>query len=608
MIMACSAFAAVAQSPSPSPTPVPSPPVQPDVTIQVDTSPPVVPQPTFPNQQAQPLPPMPDLTRLGVTTGSSVSISMNDAIRRALENNNEIAVARDEVRINETTLRAFEGVFDPVFTLNPRVIESTQSNGRPFSGADSSLIRSRTYQVNTQVQKLFSRGGGNYTAFFESQRQTSNTSLFSPAYTPTLGVTFTQPLWRDRSIDRNRRDIRIQKKRLEQSDSDFRLRTIEVITQVQRAYWDLVFALRDQQNRIANLNLSRESMRRVEAQISAGAVAPLARAEVQVELANRESELLLATQGVSIAENILKQLMLKDPSAPEWSEALMPTDQPVFDSTPVLLGDALKEAAVNRPELRRLQMQREINDIDIQYFTNQTRPRIDLVSTLSLNGLAGTPVQASTGGTNLFPLISGDPAFNANAFLLDQINFIRNNPLLALGDAVVPLVPAEDTVTPPALIGGYGRSLRNMFGQNTHTIDFGISIQFPLRNKVAKANLAGARIQRTQLEASTRSTEQLVVVEVRNAAQAVETARRRVLASRVARENAELQLAGEQRLYQVGRSTTFILFQRENALVNARNAEVRAETDYNKALADLQRATSTTLGVNRITIETPTAP
>jgi HAE1 family hydrophobic/amphiphilic exporter-1 len=103
-----------------------------------------------------------------------------------------------------------------------------------------------------------------------------------------------------------------------------------------------------------------------------------------------------------------------------------------------------------------------------------------------------------------------------------------------------------------------------------------------------------------------RSQELGVEVEVRNAAQAVETARRRVLSARQARENAELQLAGEQRLYQVGRSTTFLLFQRENQLVNARNQELRAETDYNKALAELQRATSTTLRANNVIVETPT--
>jgi outer membrane protein TolC len=67
-------------------------------------------------------------------------------------------------------------------------------------------------------------------------------------------------------------------------------------------------------------------------------------------------------------------------------------------------------------------------------------------------------------------------------------------------------------------------------------------------------------------------------------------------------------LDGEQRLYAVGRSTTFLLFQRENALANARDQELRAETDYNKALAGLQRATSTTLRANGVMMSTNTTP
>jgi outer membrane protein TolC len=97
-----------------------------------------------------------------------------------------------------------------------------------------------------------------------------------------------------------------------------------------------------------------------------------------------------------------------------------------------------------------------------------------------------------------------------------------------------------------------------------------------------------------------------VVVEVRNAVQAVETSRQRVLVARRARENAEIQLEGERKLYEVGKSTTFLLFQRENSLTNARNDEIRAETDYNKALSDLQKATSTTFQVNNIEVESPT--
>jgi outer membrane protein TolC len=133
-----------------------------------------------------------------------------------------------------------------------------------------------------------------------------------------------------------------------------------------------------------------------------------------------------------------------------------------------------------------------------------------------------------------------------------------------------------------------------------------VAIQIPLKNKTAQANLAGARIQREQLEASVRATEQFAEVDVRNSAQAVESARLRVLAAREARANAEVQLEGEQRLYAVGRSTTFLLFQRENALANARDQELRAETDYNKALAGLQHATSTTLRANNVIVDVPT--
>jgi HAE1 family hydrophobic/amphiphilic exporter-1 len=232
--------------------------------------------------------------------------------------------------------------------------------------------------------------------------------------------------------------------------------------------------------------------------------------------------------------------------------------------TPVNLNDAIAEARKNRPELQRLRSQRDINGLDLQFFRNQTKPQVDVQATLATTGLAGTAC---------------DPVTNN-----------RCSP------------------PPTNLVGGYGKDLSNLAGLSTRNITVGVAIQIPLRNKTAQANLAGAQIQKEQLEASVRSTELLVEVDVRNAAQSVETSRRRVLTAREARANAELQLEGEQRLYSVGRSTTFLLFQRENALANARDAELRAETDYNKALAALQHATSTTLHANNVIVESRVAP
>lgn len=588
--------------------PAQSPPGNPTVVPQTQNPEPSVQEPSepvFPPVEQRPLPPMPNMTRLGVTSDNTLTLSLNDAIKRALENNNDIEIARDDVRFAETQLRSLEGVYDPFLSFTPQIDKRITPVQNIFAGGGvAGQVSNTTLSLNPTLNKSFSTGGGDYQLSFSNSRTKTSAanSTLNPFYSSNLSLTFTQPILRDRSIDINRRQIRIQKKRLEQSDADFRLRTISVISQVQQAYWELVFALRDQQNQLANLNLSRENLRRVEAQIAVGTKAPLERAEVQTELANRESALLLAVQNVSVAENNLKKLVFKDPSVPEWSAQVTPTDTPKFDATPINLNDALKEARENRPELRRLRLQNDINQIDIKYFKNQTKPQVDIQSTVATTGLAGTPAATLPSGT-LLPLISGDPATDANAFLLDQIQDIQRRSGFPL--ATTPFV-ASPSLAPSALIGGYGQTLKNLLNLNTYNVVVGVAIQIPLRNRTAEANLAGARIQGEQLQASLRSQDQIIEVDVRNAAQAVETSRLRVLAAREARANAETQLEGEQRLYQVGRSTTFLLFQRENALTNARGAELRAETDYNKALADLQRATSSTLRANNVIVNTPT--
>ncbi len=566
-------------------------------------------EPIFTDTTQRPLPPLPNLSRLGVTSDNTLTLSLNEAIRLALTNNNDIEVSRDDVRYAETQLRSLEGIYDPIFSVTPQIDKRVTPIQNIFSGAPSGKLSTSVFTLSPSVSKYVRTGGGLYELSFSNTRNTTSatSSTLNPFYSSNLALTITQPLWRNRAIDNNRRNIRIQKKRVEQSDSDFRAKTIDIISQVQSAYWDLVFALRDQQVQLDNMTLSRENLRQIEAQIAAGAKAPLDRAEVLTELATRESALLSATETVSRAENTLKQLILKDPSAPQWGAQVTPTDQPVVDTNPVNLNEAITEARKNRPELLRLRLQREINDIDLQFFRNQMRPQIDLQATLATTGLAGSANSSSTvaPGT-LVPLISGDPNLVANAFLLQQIRDIQQRAGFPL--ATVPLVPFSGSGAPAQLVGGYGKDLSNLFGLKTHNITVGVAIQIPFRNTTAKANFAGAQIQKEQLDASVRSTEQVVEVDVRNAAQAVETARMRVLAARSARQNAEIQLEGEQRLYSVGRSTTYILIQRQNALANARDQEVRAETDYTKAVSSLQHATSTTLHANNIVVENLVKP
>ncbi|MCP9495799.1 MAG: TolC family protein [Pyrinomonadaceae bacterium MAG19_C2-C3] len=558
----------------------------------------------------RPVPPVPSLVRLGVMSDRMLTLSLNEAIRRALENNNDIDVARADVRVAEFTLLSLEGVYRPIFSVTPQITNRVSPFTQPgFAGeTPEDAISTTSFSLIPQVTKQFARGGGRYDVFFDQSRTTSNLALFNPQYQQNLGVNINQPLWRDRSIDAFRRDIRIQRKRLEQTDADFRLRVIDVISQVQAAYWEIVFALRDQQNRIANVNLARENFRLTEARVAAGSAAPLARAEVQTELSTRETELLVASQNVSRAENNLKQLLLKDAMDAAWSAQIVPTDEPTLDTTAINLNDALTEARQNRPELRRLRLQTDINAIDQQFFRNQTRPRIDLQANVATGGFAGSfvnrnPTQPVFPGVpaGQIPIIIGDSNTNANAFLLQQINVLRATQ--GLNPVVPPNVTPPTSGVNPDIQGGFFRGFSNLLGFDNRQITVGVRIEIPFRNQTAQAQLGGALAQREQIAARTRLQEQTIETEVRNAAQEVETARRRVLTARTAREAAELQLEGERRLFENGRSTQFLLFQRENQLANSRNLELRAETDYNQALARLQRATSTTLQANNIFID-----
>jgi HAE1 family hydrophobic/amphiphilic exporter-1 len=536
-----------------------------------------------------------DLKRVGVAQDQVLAISLDDAIRRALNSNNDIELARDDVKVNEALLRSAEGAYDPI-------ISSTSSFRRnSFRGADAW----NTFSIDADATQLIRRGGGSVSPFFTTTRTGnyvtgSNGELQQSMFNQSsLGFTFTQPLFRNRKIDNNRRQIRIRKKILEQSDADFRRKTIDKIFQVQQAYWDLVFALSDQKNRIDNLNLSKENLAKVEMQIEDGAEAPLARAEVETELANREVDVFEAERRLAEVENKLKQLVLPNMTAAEWSRSFIPTDRPNLGPIKVSLAEAMTDAVNNRPELVRLKQQQEISAIEMEYFGNQTKPRIDLNAGVSLDGFAVKAPQ-TTGDTPLIDVNSA--AINTNSFLLSQLNVVRNDPRLNLGNVTgIPTVPDPFANSP--IVGGSFRSVRNIFSPKAANFSAGVTINFPFKNKVAEAELARVDIERRQVDTQIKIQELQVYTEVRNALQNVESAAKKMNSARKARENAEIQLQGEKDLFDTARSSRFLLFQRENSLVNARNAEINSQIEYNKALASLQQTTSTTLQANSITID-----
>ncbi len=521
--------------------------------------------------------------RVGVNPSKRVTLTLRDAMTMALENNRDIEVERLNVQMNEFDLRGAQGFYDPnlatTLYYDHRAIPATSIFA---SGKTDNVIGSATFTQRTPWQ------GSSITGFFDNNRATTDNPFVSlnPQYTTNLSFTFTQPILRNRTIDSGRRQIRIAKKRLDISDSQFRQRAIEIIAQIQRAYWDLVFARRDQEIKQESVDLANTQLEHNERLVEAGTLAKSDIISARVELERRKDEAEAAVDAIQRAENALKALMAQVGDGEIWQSELVPVEQPQIEPGASLpLEDALRLAAQNRPEMEQYRLRGELNKIDSEYLRNQTKPQVDFFVTYGAAGLAG-PLRATE-----------NPINASNAILYGRIN-----QLSALA-GLPPLPIANTGGTPDSLIGGYGQSLANLFKNDFRSWRFGLNINLPLRNRTAEANLGRSLAEGKQIEAQRQKTEQLIEVEVRNALQAVETARKRVDAAKNSRDNAELQYQSEQRKFDAGQSTNFFVLDRQNALSSARGRELRALTDYTKAVAELQRALSTTLSSNNVEVK-----
>ncbi|HZN11674.1 MAG TPA: TolC family protein, partial [Blastocatellia bacterium] len=366
----------------------------------------------------------------------------------------------------------------------------------------------------------------------------------------------------------------------------FRQRAIEIISQVQRAYWDLVFARRDQQIKRESVGLAQTQLEHNRRLVDAGALAPADVISARLEVERRTDEAEAAVEAIQRTENELKALISSPNNAEFWGSALVPAEDPQLDPGPALpIDDALRLAFRSRPEMEQFRLRGELNQIDVDYYRNQSRPQIDLFATYGTQGLAGR----RRGGIN--------PIFGGNALLYERVN--RLSELAGL----VPLpVPTPGTV-PTFLIGGYGTSLATLFKNDFRTWRVGVSFDIPLRNRTAEGQLGRALTEGRQLDAQRQRIEQTIEVEVRNALQAVETAKRRIAAALKSRDDARLQYESEVRKFDAGQSTNFFVLDRQNALSSAQVRLLRAYTDYTKSVAELQRALSTTLSSQSIEVK-----
>lgn len=517
------------------------------------------------NPITQPLALSPDVSdkRIGVDLNKKRLMSLQDAIRLALQRNLDIEASRQAVQIAQGNLFSARGPFDVTSSLNFNYRSQTFPQTNTFQVASSgATISQNIYTYNFSTNQLLEKTGGIWQVDFDNTRATSSSSsaLFTSQYNPALTFSISQPIMRNLSIDAPRQRLALAKRSLNLSDSAFRQMVIEIISSVQRAYWDLVFAIRNEKIARDSVELARVQLDNNRKMVEAGTLAPIDLRSTEAALELRKGDVIVALQGITTAENALKALLINEDSDELWSSVIDPVDEPQHGQPVLSLPEATQLALKNRPELEQSKLQIEQKDIDIKFFESQTKPQTDLIAFYSTSGLAGTPSTVVRDG-------------------------------FVIGDAVA-----------SRFRGGYIKALRNLFTLDFPTYQVGIQLSFPWRNRTAEGNLGRVMAESRQLDARYRQLVQSIQFEVRNALQAVEAARLRHEAAHANTIAAEAQWRGEVERFRAGLQTNFFVLQRQTELSQARGAELRALTDYNKALADLQRVTGLTLVSNNVDV------
>src|SRR6185295_6533913 len=198
--------------------------------------------------------------------------------------------------------------------------------------------------------------GGSYQLDFSSTRLTTTNQnvRLNPQYPLAATLTYTQPLLRGLRFDINRRNIEIAKKNLSLTDAQFRQRAIDVIAQVEQAYWDLAFSLRNLQVQIDAAKQARLQVESNQRMVEKGVLAPIEIVAASTQVTTFEQNVYTAQEAVTRAENTLKTLLLPDRTAGLWSRPLTPVTPINLVAPRVPLEQAVSAALTNRPELAQL--------------------------------------------------------------------------------------------------------------------------------------------------------------------------------------------------------------------------------------------------------------
>ena len=488
-------------------------------------------------------------------------LTLDDAVERALDRNLDIAVQRINPLLQDLTVASANSAYLPTlssaFGLNRATSPSrSQLDGGNQLNAAPIITNRGNYDLGIGQQVKW--GGGQYNVTWDSSRQESTNifSSFNPSYGANMILGYTQPLLRGFSADDQRRQLVVSRINRDISDIDLEETIANTLANVRAAYWDLVYARAAVGVQQQALELAEQLVRDNRARVEIGTMAPIDIVQAQSEAAARRQSLAQAVQTLRTSELALKRLIVAGTEDELWDAEIAPIDQPQITTTPIDLESAVRGALDRRTDISRVRRQRDINDVTVDTLQNNTLPSLDLIGQFQLTGQGGTQlINAGLGGPTLVE------------------------------------IP-----------GGYTDAVGNIVDTDFPIWAVQLQMSYPLGQSADKAEHARARLQLQQTEAQISQLELQIATEVTNAALQIGAIQERIDAASAARDLAEQQLDAEESKFELGTSTNFFVVQAQRDLATARDTELRAILDYQKALIEFERVQRTSLSGSGISI------
>jgi outer membrane protein len=516
-----------------------------------------------------------------VEVGPVRSITLQESIALALNNNTGLKVQRLDPIFSAAEVRRTRSIFDPEFfgdvsdayqTNPPNTLSVLTTGGA--TGQDNTLFND-DLNFDAGLRKTLLTGGQLKLEWTNNRREANPTAVFQvvPQYDTTLGLSLNQPLLRDFGWRHALLLVDVAKTNQQAAYYTYRADIANLVSEVERLYWLLVLAIENVSVEEQGLEAAQELLRQNEGRYNVGALPKTAVLEAQAEVAQRESQLVLATNLLQNARDNLRALInYGDPG----SKALLmidPADKPTTIPYDIDLERSLANAEHARPELIAARLDVESKQTLRKVAENGLLPRFDLIASAGLRGRGG-----------------------------DDSGFLSGQPT----PGPTPGGTGFGTFTPnPQILGGYDRSLELLTDDRYYQYVVGATIEVPLANAEAKARYAEAKIDTERSWLGLHQLEENVTLEIKKAVSNLESDLKRIESTRVARELAEENLSNQKARYDVGLATTKDILDFQDQLTQRRRAEVQALTGYNTDLAEMRRVEGTLLDARDIIVENP---